>query len=184
MVKISYKITGLLANISGIGGLILSFIGLTFQQYFPWVKFKSDRFLLTRFREGEVFWEWIYYELSPFILHYNSETGEIMTNWFYRVNMTVTGVICAMGIVLSLMGIALSRKKVTLAGGLVIVFSMIAFATSLPGVYPNFNWGWGAKATFYGALLIMLSAALRTIYENGVRNEEYLSSLIKLWQKK
>ena len=183
MVKISNKITGLLASISGIGGLILSFLGLTFQQYFPWVKFKSDRFLLPRFREGEVFWEWVYYELSPFILHYNSETGESMTSWFYRLNMTVTGVIGLIGIVVGCVGIALKMRKLTFAGGLTIVFSMITFATSLPGVYPSFAWGLGAKLTFYGALAVIASAAVGVFFDTSEKNREYVARLMKAWQR-
>jgi len=183
MVKITYTITNIIAGLIGTVGLILSFMGIAFQQFFPWVKFKSDRFLLPRVREGEKFWEWVYYRLSPFIVHYSSETGETVTTWFYRLNMTITGVIGLIGIVVGCVGIALKMRKLTFAGGLTIVFSMITFATSLPGVYPSFAWGLGAKLTFYGAIVIIASAAVGVFFDTSEKNREYVARLIKAWQR-
>lgn len=183
MVKITHSIKNLFTGLIGMAGLILSFAGVAFQQIFPWVKFKSDRFLLPRFVEGQKYWEWVYYQLSPFIVQYSSETGESVTTWFYRVNMTITGVICLIGIVTGCIGIVFIKRKTTLTGGLVIIFSMITFATSLPGVYPNFSWGLGAKFTFYGALIIILSAVIGKVVDINEKNREYVSSLLKIWNE-
>ena len=182
MVNITYSIINLFTGLTGMAGLILSFAGVTFQQFVPWIKFKNDRFLLPRFVEGQKYWEWVYYQISPFIVQISSETGESVTTWFYSVYMTITGVICLIGIVTGCIGIVFNKRKTTLTGGLVIIFSMITFATGLPGVYPNFSWGLGAKFTFYGSILTILSAATGKVIDINEKNKEYIS-LLKIWKE-
>jgi hypothetical protein len=179
-VKLSISTIG--ANIIGYIGVISSLVGITFQNIYPWITFKSDRFLLPRYREGFKYWEWVYYQLSPFHLKIQSETDLSISTFFYRENMTVIGILCIIGIGISLVSIFLRKRKLTIFGGILIVISMIFFSISLPGIYPNFAWGPGAKSTFIGAFLILLSAFFSILLDNIRRNKEYKNSLIEIWE--
>lgn len=179
---VKLSITTIGANIIGYIGVISSFVGITFQNIFPWITFKSDRFLLPRYREGLKYWEWVYYQLSPFYLKIKSETDLSISTFFYRENMTAIGIFCIIGIGISLVSIFLRKRKLTIFGGMLIIISMIFFSISLPGAYPNFAWGPGAKSTFIGAFLILISAIFGIFHDNIRRNKEYKNSLIEIWE--
>jgi hypothetical protein len=96
--------------------------------------------------------------------------------------MTVTGAICLIGIALSVASIFFKNRKTTVGGGVIIIISMILFSTSLPGVYPSFSWGLGAKFTFFGALIIVLSAVLGIMIDNDERNRYEVRTLLNTWK--
>ena len=180
--KITHSKINVVSSLTGVCGALLAFLGIVYQQMYPWVTFKTDHFLFPRYRTGEKFWEWMYYQLSPFILRYRSESSTTVTTWFYRTNMTATGAICLIGIALSVVGILFKKRKTTVGGGVIIIFSMILFATSLPGVYPSFSWGLGAKFTFYGALIILLSAVSGIMTDVDEKNRNEVRALLTFWK--
>jgi hypothetical protein len=180
--EITHSKINVVSVLTGVSGALLAFLGIVYPQLYPWVTFKTDHFLLPRYRTGEIFWEWVYYQLSPFLLKYRSETSTTVTTWFYRTNMTVTGAICLIGIALSVASIFFKNRKTTVGGGVIIIISMILFSTSLPGVYPSFSWGLGAKFTFFGALIIVLSAVLGIMIDNDERNRYEVRTLLNTWK--
>jgi hypothetical protein len=179
--KKRYSIYYSFFTLVGIFGAIWTFIGVSFPMSFPWITFKSDHFLLPRYIPGEVYWEWVYYELSPFLLKYSSETGISVSTWMYRINMVLVGLICFIGIVVSVISLMYRKPKITILGGGLIILSMIFFGISLPGVYPNFSWGLGAKYTFYGALIIIISAIANITIDIDIKNREMKNKLIDFW---
>jgi len=163
----------------GLVGVAMVLSGVTFQDSSPWATFKDDRFLPSN--EDRV-WEWVYYQISPFVLKSRAETGASSTSWFYRTNMTATGVICYIGAGLGVIGVVLMKRKTSIFSVGVIIFSMIFFGTSLPGVYPYFSWAVGAQNTFYGALILLLSAFLGMIFDYYTMNQNIVSAIIQKWQ--
>jgi hypothetical protein len=179
--KIDISKLNILNGSIGVAGLLLSFVGISFQQFFPWTSFKTDHFLLPRVIEGERYWEWVYYQLSPFILTYRSETGPSVSIWFYRINMTISGLICLIGIGVSIVGILFKKRKTAILGSILVVFSNIIFATSLPGIYPYFTWELGVKFTFYGAIMMLCSALLGIRLDMVEEDYEYVFELKQKW---
>jgi len=179
-IKLSKTTIGV--KIVGLIGVISSFIGIAFQNIYPWTTFRSDRFLLPRYQEGFKYWEWVYYQLSPFYLNIKSETDLSISTYFYRENMTFIGILCIIGIGISLVSIFLRKRKLTIFGGVLILISMIFFSISLPGIYPSFAWGPGAKSTFIGSLLILISAFFGIYNDNIQREKEDKNQLIKTWE--
>jgi len=180
--NIKHSKLNVVSSLTGAGGALLAFLGIVYPQLYPWVTFRSSRFLLPRYQAGETFWEWVHYQLSPFLLRFRPETSTTVTTWFYRTNMTVTGTICLVGIALSVVSILYKNRKTTIWGGVIIILSMILFATSLPGVYPSFSWGLGAKFTFFGALIIVLSAVSGIMIDIDERNRNEVKELLGTWK--
>lgn len=163
----------------GLVGVAMVLQGVSFQASSPWATFKDDRFLPSN--EDKV-WEWVYYQISPFVLKSRAETGMSTISWFYRTNMTATGVICYIGAGLGMIGVIFMKRKMSIFSVGVILFSMIFFGTSLPGVYPYFSWAVGAQNTFYGALIILLSAFLGMFFDYYNMNRNFASAIIQKWQ--
>ena len=163
----------------GLVGVAMVLSGVTFQDNSPWATFKDDRFLPSG--EDKI-WEWVYYQISPFVLKSKPETGESSTSWFYRTNMTAAGVICCIGTGIGVIGVVLMKRKLSIFSVGVIIFSMIFFGTSLPGVYPYFSWAEGAQNTFYGAMIILLSAFLGMSFDYYIMNRNVVSEIVEKWQ--
>jgi hypothetical protein len=96
--------------------------------------------------------------------------------------MTFIGILCTIGTGISLVSIFLRKRKLTILGGTLIIISMIFFSISLPGIYPKFAWGPGAKSTFIGALLILVSAFFGIYNDNIQREKEDKNQLLKTWE--
>jgi len=168
-----------LSVVSGIIGVVLTLIGLGFQHLFPWITFGR----WWRLPElGINPWKWSYYHISPFFVEFRLEDGVSKYQWFYKIDTTLTGVACFIGAVIGLIGLFARSRKVNLAGGLIVMGSIIAFAICLPGLYPYIAWGSGAKLTFVGALAIMASALLGYIKDNIQKNRFLLNRLRESWQ--
>jgi len=180
--NIKPSITTIGVKIIGLIGVLSSFVGIAFQNIYPWITFRSDRFLLPRYQEGFKYWEWVYYQLSPFYLNIKSETDLSISTFFYRENMTFIGILCLIGIGISVVSIFLRKRKLTILGGILIIISMIFFSISLPGIYPSFAWGPGAKSTFIGALLIIVSAFFGIFHDNIQREKEDINQLLRTWE--
>lgn len=165
----------------GLVGVVMVLSGVMFQDHFPWATFKDDRFLPAN--EDKV-WEWVYYQISPFVLKSRAETGASSTSWFFRTNMTAAGVICYIGAGIAVIGVVFMKRKTSIFSVGMILFSMIFFGTSLPGVYPYFSWALGAQNTFYGAMIILLSVILGIFYDDYDMNRTLAFELIKKWQSK
>ena len=174
-----YSKVNLIIIAIGLVGVAMVLSGVTFQDRSPWATFKDDHFLPP---DEDRVWEWVYYQISPFVLKSRAETGASSTEWYYRTNMTAAGVICFIGAGLGVIGIVFMKRKTSIFSVGVILFSMIFFGTSLPGVYPYFSWAVGAQNTFYGALIILLSAFLGMFFDNYTMNRNIVSAIVQKWQ--
>ena len=96
--------------------------------------------------------------------------------------MTAAGVICCIGTGIGVIGVVLMKRKLSIFSVGVIIFSMIFFGTSLPGVYPYFSWAEGAQNTFYGAMIILLSAFLGMSFDYYIMNRNVVSEIVEKWQ--
>jgi hypothetical protein len=175
-----YIILNLVSKFAGILGSSLVSLSLIFQNSLPWITFKDEYFLPP---DSKKVWEWVHYKLSPFLLSYRSESQGIVTEWYYRSNMTLVGILCLFGLIIGLVGVLLGKIKTTILGGFIILFSLIVFSTSLPGVYPYFAWGMGSKLVFYGFLLIMSSSALLILAKKVREREVLLDRLEETWKE-
>jgi len=144
-------------NVLGTLGVSLAIVGLIFQYNFPWITFEK---WWTVPQPAPRPWRLVYYQISPFIIRYHPEGDVSSYQWFYKIDATAIGVTCFVGGIIGLIGVLKKMRKTNLVGGILVMFSLIAFGTSLPGLYPSMAWGMGARFTFYGSLSIMTSALI------------------------
>ena len=168
----------MLGVISGIFGFILVLISTFFPFHFPWATFQDSRVIYVPAPKLQ----WGFYQISPLLIsvHIQDETKYHL--WFYKNNMILIGLICFIGAIISLIGLLRKRRKINFVGVSFVIFSIIAFGTSLPGVYPYFNWGVGIKLTFYGSLLMFTSTIIFYIKENLQKNRFLYKKLLELWK--
>ena len=168
----------ILGIISGIFGFILILISTFFPFNFPWVTFQHSRVIYVPAPKLQ----WIFYQISPLLINVHVQDEIKHHLWFYKNSMTLIGLISFIGAITSLIGLLRKRRKITFVGLSFVNFSLIAFGTSLPGVYPYFNWGVGIKLTFYGSLLMFTSTIIFYIKENLQKNRFLYEKLLESWK--
>ena len=167
------------SRLLGIAGAILAFIGVTFQHLFPWVTFQVQPFPSPPATKS---WQWLYYQISPFLLRYQLEGDIPHETWFYKADATLIGVICLIGAMIGLIGVLMKKRTISFIGGIIVMSSLITFGTCLPGLYPLIAWGFGAKITFYGSFAILTSAIIGYLKDNLQKNRVLLKRLLESWQ--
>lgn len=160
-------------------GIALVSVGVLFQQAYPWITFKKGVVLLPPNPKP---WRFIFYEVSPFLLQYQFDEEEIHVEWFYKTDALMVGMMCAIGVITSIIGVLVSRWKLLLLGGSLSMFTLIAFGTCLPGLYPYISWSIGAQYTFYGSILILVASAV-SYHRHGKKYDKIRHiKLIESWR--
>jgi len=170
---------GIASSMLGILGVGLALVGVAFQHLFPWFTFKKAWLLP---QQGTNPWKWAYYHISPFLISYRLEGGIPQSLWFYRTDTTLIGVICLIGAMTGLLGVFARAQRISLVGGIIVMFSLPAFGTCLPGLYPNIDLGFGAKLTFFGSIAILASTLTGYFKNNLHKNRRLYKRLIESWQ--
>ena len=91
-------------------GIALVSVGVLSQQAYPWITFKKGVVLPLPNPKP---WNFIFYEISPYLFQ-NQFQGEIHVEWFYKTDALMVGMMCASGVITSIIGVLVSRWKLLL----------------------------------------------------------------------
>jgi len=161
-------------------GVVLAVLGTVYPNAYPWITFKKG-FVVQLY--GQNPWRYIFFEISPFLITYQFQ-GELVVHeeWFYKGDATLVGLFCVTAAVLSLILNIKKMRRETLLGGLMVMFSILAFGTCLPGMYPYIQWGIGVRIILYSSLLIFTSALLGYISDAKKDKKVLYDNLKKQWE--
>jgi len=169
----------LVIKIIGVIGFASALLSVAFQEILPWVTFQQEYLLIN---PATKVWEWVYFEISPFLIRYQFESGVARIEWFYKMDSTLIGAMCLAGTAVGLIGVLKKSRIMNLIGGTLVFASLPAFGTSLPGIYPYIAWSSGAKMAIFGSIMLLASASIGYVKDHREKERLSLKNLKEAWE--
>ena len=172
------KMISALSIILGFVGIILMFIGIFYQNYFPWITFRIQPYPQPPVTKP---WQWVFYEISPFVLKTQVQGEIAQLRWYYKIDSTISGFFCLFGVAVYLINILKRNKWIGIISCFISLSSLLVFGSTLPGYFPSTKWGSGAMLIIYGSFCLIASEIFDYIAKDLQKERILYNKLLKLW---